>query len=40
MMAQGDGDTAPASGAFNPLIPGEIQQNGGGKEDGIAPRYT
>ena len=31
---------APDSGALNSLIPGEIQQNGGGIEDGIAPRYT
>ena len=28
------------SGALNPLIPGEIQRNGGGIEDGIAPQYT
>ena len=28
---------APDSGALNPLIQGEIQQNGGGIEDGIAP---
>ena len=31
---------APASGALNPLIPGEIQRNGGGIEDGIVPQYT
>ena len=31
---------APASGALNPLIPGKIKRNGGGIEDGIAPRYT
>ena len=31
---------APASGALNPLIPGEKQRNGGGIEDGIAPRWA
>ena len=30
---------APASRALNPLIPGEIKQNGGGIEDEIAPRW-
>ena len=31
---------APASGVLNHLIPGEIQRNGGGIEDGIAPQFT
>ena len=31
---------APASGALNPLIPGKIQRNGDGIEDGIAPRWA